>query len=257
MANKKTGGTAKNAPGASKYSKTKKASKTINSEVAMLLQTVSDAPVLTFKQRKSAAKLFELAVLAELLYKYRESGGHVELRHAHGVCAKFAGSPASIDRTKFAWFELRRSPTAVDVYAEAWVSVQFNGLSGARAVEAAAAFGPCLPLELRPSRHELDITILSPGLATPYPSRMDIIAAVTVKHVSTLTKEAVREALGFRREMGLLSPEQPSQCSWLELDVPSEPPSPLYLVSSAAKFEAYVGHIHQLGIYAGFMKFPY
>jgi hypothetical protein len=256
VATKKIGGAAKKAVGASKSSKTKKAPKTINSDVAMLLQAVSEAPVLTFKQRKSAAKLFELAVLAEMLFEYRAAGGHVKLKHALGVYAKFAGSPASIDRTKFAWFELRPSPTAA-VYAEAWVSVQFNGLSGALAVETAAAFGPPPPLNLRPSRHELDLTLLSPGLTISYPSRMDIIAAVTVKHVSTLTKEAVREALGFKREMGLLSLDQPSQCSWLEQDVPSDPPSPLYLVSSAAKFDKYAGHIHQLGIYPRFMKFPY
>jgi hypothetical protein len=241
---------------AGKSSKTKKASKKVNSDIAMLLQIVSAAPVLTFKQRKSAAKLFELAVLAEMLFEYQAYGGHVELRHAPGVSPTFPGSPASLNRAKFAWFELRDSSTAV-AYAEAWVSVQFNGLSGARAVESAAASGLPPPPDLRSSRHELDLMLLRPGVTVPYPLRTDIIAAVSAKHVSTLTKEAVREALGFRREMGLLQSDTPSECPWLEPNVPSEPPSPLYLVSSAAKFDKYAGHIQQLGIYPRFMKFPY
>lgn len=240
-------------------SKTKAADLSFNEEIAILLQLASDAPALTFPELKSAAKLFELAVLAELLFEYRSSptNGTVKLiQPTKGKLDTFAGSPASADKKKYAWFELSNSSGTVE--AEAWVSVQFVGLSAALA---AKSLGAGVALNEKASTHELDLSLLEPeisgGKPRLYPKYSDLLAGVSVKHVSRLAKESVREALGFRREMGYLNGAGDSACKWLQTKVPCRPASPLFLASSAENFEGYDGHIDQLGIYSRFMKFPY
>lgn len=238
-------------------SKTHAASLSFNEEIELLLQLASAAPVLKFPQRKSAAKLYELAVLAELLLEFRTTGGTVTLvQPKKGKASTFAGSPASANKDLYAWFDLR-DPSGAPI-AEAWVSVQFVGLSASLA-------GDHMPhawVNEKASSHELDLSLLTPErrLAPPrlYPRHTDILAGVSVKHVSSLAKESIREALGFRREMGFYrGPAMGSWSPWLQHAVPCSPPSPLFLAASAEDFQGYDGHIDQLGIYAVFMKFPY
>lgn len=240
-------------------SKTHAADLTFNDEIARLLQLASAAPVLTFPVQKSAAKLYELAVLAEFLEEYKKATkGSVKLiQPKKGTPNTFAGSPASADKDKFAWFEL--TDNAGKVKAEAWVSVQFVGLSAALAKQNLAAGSS---VNEKASSHELDLSLITPEpTGVPprlYPKHTDVLAAVSVKHVSSLAKESIREALGFRREMGFYNGDSGSStCGWLQPDVPCDPPSPLYLASSAENFEDYDGHIDQLGIYPRFVKFPY
>ncbi len=235
-------------------SKVKKAPATLNDEIATLLGLASDAPLLKFPQRKSAAKLYELAVLAEILLTYRAVGGLVQLQQpTKGAANTFAGSPASADKTKYAWFALGSLQDPTEIWAEAWVSVQFSGLSAMIAHEQGVHVSA---VSAKNSLHEIDLVLLSPN-GTRYPSFDQIYAGVTVKHVSILQKESVREALGFRRELGyLMRGSEYSVCEWLQPNVPSNPPSPLFLVSSAPKFASYLGHVDQLGIYPRYMKFP-
>jgi len=249
----------KKAAAAAAPSKIHAADLTFNEEIARLLQLASAAPVLTFPVRKSAAKLYELAVLAELLVEYKTAtNGTVKLvQPKKGTPNTFAGSPASADKDKYAWFELTDNVGQVE--AEAWVSVQFVGLSAALAEQNLA---PGASINEKTSSHELDLSLIVPepagGPPRLYPKHTDLLAAVSVKHVSSLAKESVREALGFRREMGFYCGSSGfSTCEWLQTDVPCDPPSPLYLASSAENFEGYDGHIDQLGIYPRFMKFPY
>lgn len=240
-------------------SKTSAASSTFNSDIALLLQLASDAPALTFPQRKSAAKLFELAVLAELLLEYKAAptNGTVRLfQPTNGNMDTFAGAPASANKIKYSWFELSDSTGAVE--AEAWVSVQFIGLSATLAADNGVTG---VSLNEKASTHELDLSLLRPepagSLPRLYPKYDDLIAGVSVKHVSSLAKESIREALGFRREMGYRIHGHGSTCAWLQIAVPCDPPTPLFLASSAENFEGYDGHIDELGIYAKYMKFPY
>ena len=238
-------------------SKTHAASLSFNEEIELLLQLASAAPVLKFPQRKSAAKLYELAVLAELLLEFQTTGGTVTLvQPKKGKASTFAGSPASANKDLYAWFDLR-DPFGAPI-AEAWVSVQFVGLSASLARQ----HFPHAWVNEKASSHELDLSLLEPeGSGAPprlYPRYTDILAGVSVKHVSSLAKESIREALGFRREMGLYrGPGMGSLSPWLQHNVPCDPPSPLFLASSAEDLQGYNGHIDQLGIYAVFMKFPY
>ncbi len=241
-----------------KSSKTHAASKGANDDVALLLQLATQAPVLTFPQRKSEAKLYELVVLAEMFEEFNSTPGNSVFLHqpTAGIPNSLAGAPASADKSKYAWFEL--SSANPDHNAEAWVSVQFTGLSATLATR----YLGFPPADLQASRHELDITLLrpEPAAAAPrlYPEYSDILAAVSVKHVARLHKESVREALGFRREMAMLvGPGHGSECDWLEPDVPCNPRSPLFLASSAPNFEGYAGQIDQFGIFPRYMKYPW
>lgn len=237
--------------------KTHAASLSSNEEIELLLQLASAAPVLKFPQRKSAAKLYELAVLAELLLEFQATGGTVTLvQPKKGKASTFAGSPASANKDLYAWFDLR-APSGAPI-AEAWVSVQFVGLSASLARQHL----PHVWVNEKASSHELDLSLLEPeGPGAPprlYPRHTDILAGVSVKHVSSLAKESIREALGFRREMGFYQgPGVSSLSPWLQHYVPCNPPSPLFLASSAEDFQGYDGQIDQLGIYALYMKFPY
>lgn len=248
-------------------SKTATASKTkaddvdLNEEIALLLQLASAAPVLTFAELKSASKLYELAILAELLFEFQSvvKGQVILVQPTHGKHDTFAGAPASANKQNFSWFKLLDA--AGTEHAEVWVSVQFVGLSATLATQKLPSSSI---VNFKASSHELDISLLlpepvsSPHTARLYPTYTDIMAAISVKHVAYMPKESVREALGFRREMGYLRlHSSESTCSWLQLDVPCDPPSPLFLVASAENFEDYDGHIDELGIYAGFLKFPY
>jgi len=237
-------------------SKTSAAPESFNDEVALLLQMAAQAPVLTFPQLKSEAKLFELVVLTEILEEFNQLGAGVFLQQPlSGTPSTFAGAPASADKNQFAWFDLRDNWG--EPHAEAWISVQFQGLS----TQLALKHGGTSAAASKASRHELDIALFTPedpAIPRLYPSHGEVMAAVSVKHVAKLQKESVREALGFRREMGLLYEDSDSsRCAWLQERVPCYPSSPLFLASSAPNFSTYTGHIDELGVFTRYMKFPW
>lgn len=241
-------------------SKIKANNLTLNEEIALLLQLASAAPMLKFPELKSAAKLYELAIMAELLLEYQSSCNGTVILEQPGNAPPdtFAGAPASANKKNFAWFRLLDSTG--NEYAEAWISVQFIGLSATLATQ----YLPHAIVNWKASSHEFDISLLIPEpvsvTSAPrlYPAYTDVMAAISVKHVSSLSKESIREALGFRREMGTLhGRSMRSTCDWMQPDVPCQPASPLFLVASAENFQDYDGHIDELGIYTRFLKFPY
>lgn len=236
-----------------KPSKTSAAPQSFNDDVALLLQMAAQAPVLTFSQLKSEAKLFELVVLTEILEEFSQIGGGVFLQQPlSGTPNTFAGAPASADKNQFAWFDLR-GPLG-EPHAEAWISVQFQGLS----TQLALNHGGTSAAASKASRHELDIALFTPedpAIPRPYPPHDAVMAAVSVKHVAKLQKESVREALGFRREMGFLRQGSDwSYCPWLQESVPCDPASPLFPASSAPNFSTYTGHIDEVGVFTRYMK---
>jgi hypothetical protein len=252
----KTGATKAAAKPAS-ASKTKANNPTLNKEIQTLLKLVSGIPALTFPELKSAAKLYELAVLAELLLEFQASTtGTISLEQpTAGAPNTFAGAPASADKKKYSWFRL--TTPAKGNYAEAWVSVQFVGISAELVKKKLPA-----SVNQKASSHEFDISLIKPEpTGVPprlYPRHSDLLAAVSVKHVSNLAKEAIREALGFRREMGYLRRgAEESKCDWLVDKVPCDPATPLFLLASAENFKYYDGHIDELGVYPGYLRFPY
>lgn len=120
----------------------------------------ASAPLINFKERKSAAKLFELAVMAELLLEYqaRTTGKVTLVNPGGGNVARFAGAPARADRSRYSFFQLH-APVTDAIVAEGWVSVQFTGLSARLAAKSLGAGKVHLPA----SRHELDLMLVMPN----------------------------------------------------------------------------------------------
>ncbi|WP_369646392.1 hypothetical protein [Variovorax sp. V118] len=226
-------------------SKTKAASSVLNKEIAALLSLASSASLLTFKARKSQARLFELVVLADLLNMYtaNSNGGRITVKNATSGELKLAGAPCSANKSAYSYFVLedaRGTP-----HHEVWVSLQFTTLSWEL---------NGMPQPPRSAdRHEIDVGVFAPLPATAasiYPSYENLQAGVSCKHFSP-SKEAVREALGLRRETALLSRlDNPSAVPWLMAErVPACPPSPLYLASSSPSVHAFTEPVDQLGLY--------
>jgi len=256
------GGGATQKPGAAKpASKIKKATQQQNQKVAGLLALAATAPGLQFHQRHSLAKLFELQALSVLLQHFRLMGGKAKLVNpgasppgpgiASRPVARFPGGPASRDRNKFSFVELYdRSNRLV---AEAWVSVQFQTFSYWRDSKG----GTASPKRGLAALHELDIMLCNPlSPKVRYPPHTALQAGFSCKHVALLTKQNVREALGFRREMGAVGLASPSLVPWLVSTVPARPAAPLYLLSSSPAVTAYQDHIGQLGVYCAHLPFP-
>ncbi len=237
--------------------KTTKASPSENVKVAALLQLAASAPALQFHQQKCTAKLFELSVLVDILRDYKSrTHGSVRLVNPSGAkagTAIFAGAPASADKTKYSYFELLDMHGAC--VGEAWISVQFETLSyelaQIKALPASLSQSPS-------SKHELDVLIRYPNpRQVSATSFRELIAGFSCKYVTDLTKASVREALGFRREMGFFSHNSTgSAAPWLVQVVPSQPATPLFLVSSSVNVLKYQDHVDGLGLYATYKSFP-
>lgn len=236
-ASKKT--TGKPPPG-----KNSAASLSLNQKVTKLLELASGAPKQTLKQRRSTAKLFELVVLVEILqiYEAQFGKGTVRLKNATGNILRLAGAPCSADKSTFSYFELLDNPGGTKVL-EVWVSVEVTTLSWK-----ISGLGGNPP---RSAKHEIDVGVfepIPPGML--YPDYERLRAAFSCKHFDPL-KESVREALGLRRETGLLVADEIHHTAvpWLISNVPTSPPSPLFLVASSAGVYAYQDPVDKLGVY--------
>lgn len=80
-------------------------------------------------------------------------------------------------------------------------------------------------------RHEIDIvlTVATSG----YPAHDEIVLGIECKAVANFGKGLIKEALGIRRELSLLSPPQSSALTTMggapAVDVPANPPSEYWL----------------------------
>lgn len=237
----------KKSKGTATSSKIKIASQSLNDKVTKLLELAAGAPKQTLSNAKSASKLFELVVLADLLdhYSAHYGPGCIRIKNVVKNTLNLAGGPAKADRHTFSYFELLDAPRGT-VQQEVWISVQVTtvswSLSGAKSV-------PVLPS----GKHEIDVAIFCPKISG-YPAHTELLAGFSCKHFKP-QKESVREALGLRRETAYLRDDQPSAVPWLLPTVPADPPSPIYLVSSAAGVSMYRHHVDRVGVYVHCVPF--
>lgn len=226
-------------------SKIKIASPSLNDKVTKLLELAAGAPKQTLSKAKSASKLFELVVLADVLNRYtvHYGPGRIRVQNVVANTLTLAGGPAKADRHTFSYFELLDAPRGT-VVQEAWISVQVTtvswSLSGAKTIPPSG-------------KHEIDVAIFRPNVRN-YPSHTDLLAGFSCKHFKP-QKESVREALGLRRETAYLTEHQRSAVPWLLSAVPADPPSPIYLVSSTAGISMYQHHIDHVGVYVHCVPF--
>lgn len=230
-----------------KSSKTTTASAAENKKIADLLAIAASAPKLTFAQKKSLSRLYELAVLEDLLRSYVASHHYraVKVMNAPGGVLNLAGAPSRADKATYSYFRLERRGK---LEHEAWVSVEVTTLSWHRSGR---------PEPLPPSgKHEVDVGLFRELSSDPHhPSYEELHAAFSCKHTAP-TKENVREALGLRRETAYLSPISDSHVPWIVPRVPARPPSPLYLVSSNSGVLKYAEPLEALGVYMQHVPFP-
>lgn len=230
-----------------KNSKTTTASSADNKKIADLLAIAASAPKLTFAQKKSLSRLYELVVLEHLLRSYVASGHHraVKVMNAPGGVLNLAGAPSRADKVTYSYFQLERRGR---LEHEAWVSVEVTTLSWDQS-------GQPTPLPYS-GKHEVDIGLFRKLSSDPhYPSYEALHAAFSCKHRAP-TKENVREALGLRRETALLKYASASHVPWIVPRVPARPPSPLYLVSSNSGVLKYAEPLEALGVYMQHVPFP-
>ncbi len=263
MPSKKATSAAKSSKAAtSKKSKTKLAPWSLNDDIAALLALVSKAPVKKFAQRQSEAKLFELVVLSDIVNEFVAHGGSAQLVSPTGKPGNtlyFAGSPSYADRSQYSHVALLRPGEPL---LEAWVSVQISTLSWSLSQQAG---------QPPPSgKHEIDVGVFStsptylPGIdrtnlyrASPVPAApayAHLVAAVSCKHKS-VNKEAVREALGLRRETALLRRPRPTSVPWLKAEVPANPATPLFLASSTEGVMNFTDPVDRMGVFMVYLPF--
>jgi hypothetical protein len=230
-----------------KHTKTIVASSPDNQKIADLLALAAAAPVLTFAQNKSLARLYELVVLEHVLRMYvkGDTSRKVDVMNAPGGVLSLAASPCKADKGAYSYFQLIRNGK---VEHEVWVSVEVTTLSWDRA-------GRPLPVPSS-GKHEIDVGVFTELPAWPgYPDIHALHAGLSCKH-KVPDKENVREALGLRRETALLDFASSSSAPWLQWMVPAEPPSPLYLVSSSPAVLNYAKPLGTVGVYMRYVPFP-
>lgn len=231
-----------------KHAKTKHASASANQKIANLIAIATSSPPLTFEHDKSLSRLYELVVLTNILNTFiKAAPTHRKARviTTNAGILNIPGSPCKARKSKHSHFKLEENGAPAH---EAWVSVEVTTLSWKHL---AASGSP-----IRAARHEFDVALFSTLSAKPhYPSFEQLHLGVSCKY-RPASKEFVREALGLRRETGFLHPHNGSLADWMRADIPSHPPSPIFLASSTPGVLNYASPVDQLGLYMRYIPFP-
>jgi hypothetical protein len=161
-------------------------------------------------KKLTSGKLYEAYVLAMVSHELASSEGY-ELRLVNDEFLPLQSAPSPISRSR-PRVELRKSGQC---RAEMWTDVEFLSLSYSM-----RGGGP----PERGEYHELDIAIVEPGL-DGRPTHDKIWLAVECKNTG-YNKGLLKEILGIRRELSLLSPGRMTAFqSWPRGSVPADPPS--------------------------------
>lgn len=194
-------------------------------------------------ERKSSSsswaqgKAYELKVLAHIVSELDSLPGyHLHCKPKIPTRLTFGGAPCKPRSPKHDFITV---VNGVRQY-ELWISVQFTTLS----YERGGATAPPVCSDL----HELDIGLYRGSLGHAYPRYDEVVFAASCK-AGTWQKVHAREALGLRRELGLLRESAPSLASWFEPMVPTKPASPLAMYSRDANAIKYAGSLSTLGLY--------
>lgn len=222
-----------------------------NVEKLFQIAAVASAKPPKLQTSISTDKLFELRVLARLLRLYKSKTSGAKIKHIPPT-HKGAGddvivvplNPASANQKKYSHFDLTSG--VGDEYV-AWISVETKTLSWSMTKP--------IPVPLA-AFHELDVAIFQKPIGL-YPEHDDICVAVSCKNVMKVQKESVREALGMKRETALLTNglRGQSRAPWLIPSVPTNPSSPVLLVSSDPGIRKYRHPVDSHGVYVRYLHF--
>lgn len=186
--------------------------KTISTTDIQLLQAMTDG------------KLYELFVLSDVIESLSQRGFSLTFK---GSSLKFKASPGQI-KLADPHFELV-SPHGQQFWL--FVDIEFETLGSSQGSGA----------NDHSRRHEIDIVVVS--VSQGYPKYDEIALGVECKAVANFGKSIVKEVLGVRRELSLLSDKQPSTLTMSggspPEDVRANPPSEYWLAYTDLKGNQY------------------
>lgn len=161
-------------------------------------------------------KLYELFVLGQVLRQLRARGFRIKFI---GTTLEFKAAPGFIDAND-PHFEIF-SPGASAPDFKLYTDIEFRTLGSSMSNDPGAS-----------SYHELDIVIVR-AEATGRPRFDQVALGVECKSTAKFKKSILKEVLGVRRELSLLSDDQLSALSRFEdvetKQVPADPPSEFWL----------------------------
>jgi hypothetical protein len=175
--------------------------------------------------QRQAGKVYEALVLA---YVVQNLFVHEQMRFqlSTGTALYLKASPGPVNPRYPHVLAFRAGQHVADIH----VDVEFTTLS-CRMLrnDAGRVSGDC---------HELDVLMVDAG-TTGKPTIDQIWLGVECKH-TTYRKDLLREALGIRRELGLLAPMRPTRFQWWpKAHVPADPASALLVCSTDATVSRY------------------
>jgi hypothetical protein len=177
-------------------------------------------------------KLYELFVLSEIVAELKRRGCILKFK---GSSLQFKGAPGHI-KLADPHFEIA-TPHGPPMWL--FVDIEFATLGSAKSGSSDLS-----------GTHELDIVVVTAPNAIP--AHWEIALAVECKCVATFEKKIIKEALGVRRELSLLMPEQPTILSCAGATpyqkVPADPPSEFILAYIDAAGDKYKASPRAFGI---------
>jgi hypothetical protein len=189
-------------------------------------------------------KMFEVYALVVLLRLLRTSGFGITAKNCPSGKLRLPGAPAIPNKAKYSYFEVSIGSKVV---YEVWPSIEVLTLSSQ--LSGAPSNDKC-------SYHEVDVGVFRAPLVSGKRPNYDQLAFAASCKYRPISKEQVREALGLRRETGLLCGALASAAPWFVASVPSNPPIPVVLFSKDPGAASYREPISRLGLYVRQLTMP-
>ncbi|WP_298359577.1 hypothetical protein [uncultured Litoreibacter sp.] len=146
--------------------------------------------------KSTGGKIYELYCLARTLEWLRSTYG-VSIRLANGTVVNFKASPGNIDRSR-SYFIVAKHGRLLELHTD--IQVQTLGASN------------IVGWVGRSGYHEIDLVLIDPSVPDGgMPRHSDVALGVECKSNAKFEKGIVKQVLGIRRELSLLSRPTPSE----------------------------------------------
>lgn len=154
------------------------------------------APMATTLPKSTGGKIYELYCLAMTLEWLRSTyGAHIQLVGPTEV--SFKASPGNIDRKK-SYFVVRKGPRVLELHTD--IQVRTLGASHLTGHVDLSGY------------HEIDLVLIDPAVPDGAMPRHDqLVLGVECKSHAKFEKGIVKQVLGIRRELSMLSYPHPSR----------------------------------------------
>lgn len=140
--------------------------------------------------KSTGGKIYELYCLAKTLEWLRSTYG-VSIRLVNGNAVNFKASPGNIDRSR-SYFKVAKRNKVLELHTD--IQVQTLG---------ASMFGGSFG---KSGYHEIDLVLIDPSVHDgDMPRNSDVVLGVECKSNAKFEKGIVKQVLGIRRELSLLS----------------------------------------------------